>query len=148
MDNPYSLEKWLGTPQVRLSLGISHAGHAGDRCMQTHPCLHPCLPACMPEPQGVDWLAVTIDEYEQKIIRTVGDATEGVSVNLSSWMKDRYRELINRTNIEKGLEAGMGAIDMSMSALALPLTLPLSVTEQVSRRAEAGEWFRRMARDR
>lgn len=144
MHNPYSLEKWLGTPEVRPSTrSRMHAcmpRHATESaCMQVTCWVSMQLGSCLcgRALQGVDWLAVTIDEYEQKIIRTVGDAAEGVSTSLSSWLKNRYDELVNRRNIEKGLEAGMGAIDMSMSALAMPLSLPLSVTEQVSRSVDA-----------
>ena len=84
--------------------------------------------------QGAAWLAITVDEWEQKILRAHSDVRQTSMQGLNGWLQARFREL-HATEEGRILTSKLQDIDTSSLAgfQSTTLQLPILVTEEYVR---------------
>lgn len=55
--------------------------------------LQPTLSDFLNTEQGAAWLAITVDEWEQKILRAHSDVRQASMQGLSGWLQARFKDL-------------------------------------------------------
>ena len=89
--------------------------------------------------QGAAWLAITVDEWEQKILRAHSNVRQTSMQGLNGWLQARFREL-HATEEGRILTSKLQDIDTSSLAgfQSTTLQLPILVTEEYVRKRLMG----------
>ncbi|GAX78507.1 hypothetical protein CEUSTIGMA_g5946.t1 [Chlamydomonas eustigma] len=89
--------------------------------------------------KGAAWLAITVDDWEQKLLRVKRDAEAASTTGLNSWLQDCYVELQKKEEWRIPLSS-IQTVDTSSLAgfQSSALQVPLLVTEEYIRRRALG----------